>query len=169
MNCPSSPANLTAALPTKLRSSAASGLFAFLFAFGFALNAQAQTNAYWDVDGTNSSSLGGSGNWSSSGVFWTTNPLGATANSNGPAGGALFAVANSAAGASSNAPGAFAFNFGTTNGTVKLGGTFQAYGVNIQASGYTFFFDGTGTNARVDDARVQRPIPQNATNVGPCL
>jgi autotransporter-associated beta strand protein len=106
-----------------------------------AIAAQAQTNAYWDVDGTNSSNLGGSGTWSSTGVFWTTNPLGATANSNGPAGGALFAVATAAAGSASNASGAFTFNFGTTNGTVKLGGAFQAYGVNIQASGYTFWVD----------------------------
>ncbi len=143
-----SPENPSTSMPLAHRSFVGSCVLALLCAFGLALDAQAQTNAYWDVDGTNSSNLGGSGTWSTSGVFWTTNPLGATANSNGPAGGALFAVANSAAGVSSNSSGAFTFNFGTTNGTVKLGGTFQAYGVNIQASGYTFFFDGTGTNAR---------------------
>jgi fibronectin-binding autotransporter adhesin len=113
-----------------------------------ALTAQAQTNAYWDVDGTNSSNLGGSGTWSYSQTNWTTNSAGATTNSGGPTGGGLFNVTNAAAGTASNASGSFAFYFGGTAATVINGGSFQSYGITIQTSGYVFTIDGTGANGR---------------------
>ena len=113
-----------------------------------ALTAQAQTNAYWDVDGTNSSNLGGSGIWNSTGTNWTTNSSGATANSGGPTGGGLFNVTSAAAGAAANASGAFAFYFGGTAATVTNGGSFQSYGITVQTSGYIFTIDATGANNR---------------------
>jgi fibronectin-binding autotransporter adhesin len=83
---------------------------------------QAQyTNAYWDVNGT-TSGQGGSGTFSSSGVFWTTNSANATANTGGPTSGGLFALLNGAAGtATNNNSGGYNINFGGTAGNVKQG------------------------------------------------
>jgi autotransporter-associated beta strand protein len=117
----------------------------------------AQTNAYWDVNGT-ANGQGGSGTFSSSGVFWTTNSDNATANSGGPTGGGLFAVGNGAStstatytnngGTWTSNSGAYNFNFGGTAGTVNQGGNYQAYGVNFLSSGYVWTIDGSGTNGR---------------------
>ncbi|NBX70180.1 MAG: hypothetical protein EBR01_14655, partial [Proteobacteria bacterium] len=58
----------------------------FLIGLFFTNLSQAQyTNAYWDVNGT-TTGQGGSGTFSSSGVFWTTNGTNATANTGGPSG-----------------------------------------------------------------------------------
>jgi len=109
---------------------------------------QAQTNAYWDVNGT-TTGQGGSGTFSSSGIFWTTNSANATANGGGPIGGGTFAVVNAAASGTALAnSGNYIFNFGGTAGTVQQGGTYQAYGVNFLTSGYIWNIDGSGANAR---------------------
>ena len=79
----------------KLNHSLAIGIF--LIGVFSANVSQAQTNAYWDVNGTNAGQ-GGSGTFSSSGVFWTTNSANATANTGGPTGGGLFALVNTNAG-----------------------------------------------------------------------
>jgi fibronectin-binding autotransporter adhesin len=110
---------------------------------------QAQyTNAYWDVNGT-TTGQGGTGSFSSSSVFWTTNGTNATANTGGPTGGGLFALANGAAGTATIAnSGGYNINFGGTAGTVTQGGTFQFASVNFLTSGYIWNIDGTGANAR---------------------
>ena len=118
---------------------------------------QAQTSAYWDVNGT-TNGQGGSGTFSSSGVFWTTNSDNATANSGGPTGGGLFAVGNGASTSTAtyttngatwtSNSGAYNFNFGGTAGTVTQGGSYQAYGVNFLSSGYVWTIDGSGANNR---------------------
>ena len=114
-----------------------------------AMTARAQTNAYWDANGTNSSSLGGSGTWSATGTNWTTNPLGATANTGGPAGGALFATTNGGNIAwTNNSSGTYILNFGGTAGTVVNGGSFSSWGINILTNGYVFTIDGTSNNFR---------------------
>jgi hypothetical protein len=117
----------------------------------------AQTSAYWDVNGT-TNGQGGSGTFSSSGVFWTTNSDNATANSGGPTGGGLFAVGNGASTSTAtyttngatwtSNSGAYNFNFGGTAGTVTQGGSYQAYGVNFLSSGYVWTIDGSGANNR---------------------
>jgi len=109
---------------------------------------QAQTNAYFDPNGTNNAGEGGSGTWSTSQTIWTTNSVNATANSGGPTGGGLFAVANAASGATLTNSGNFIFNFGGAAGTVNQGGAYQAFGVNFLTTGYTWNIDGTGTNSR---------------------
>jgi fibronectin-binding autotransporter adhesin len=115
----------------------------------FSLNvSQAQTNAYFDPNGTNNAGEGGSGTWSTSQTIWTTNSVNATANSGGPTGGGLFAVANAASGATLTNSGNFIFNFGGTAGTVNQGGAYQAFGVNFLTTGYTWNIDGSGTNSR---------------------
>jgi len=109
---------------------------------------QAQTNAYFDPNGT-TTGQGGNGTWSSSGTNWTTNSVNATANSGGPTGGGLFAAANATASGTALAnSGNYIFNFGGTAGTVQQGGTYQAYGVNFLTSGYIWNIDGSGANAR---------------------
>lgn len=108
---------------------------------------QAQTNAYFDPNGT-TTGQGGNGSWTSSQTNWTTNSVNATANSGGPTGGGLFAVANGAAGAVAANSGNYIFNFGGTAGTVTQGGSYQAVGVNFLTSGYIWNIDGTGTNGR---------------------
>ena len=119
----------------------------FLIGLFSANTSQAQTNAYWDVNGTTNNE-GGTGTWSTSGTNWTTNSVNATANSGGPTGGGLFAVANGAAGAVATNSGNYIFNFGGTAGTVTQGGSYQAVGVNFLTSGYIWNIDGTGTNGR---------------------
>jgi len=109
---------------------------------------QAQTNAYFDPNGT-TTGQGGNGTWSSSNTNWTTNSVNATSNTGGPTSGGLFAVNNAAASATilTNS-GNFIFNFGGTSGTVTQGGSYQAYGVNFLTSGYIWNIDATDTNAR---------------------
>ena len=128
----------------------------FLFALGIFLIglscaniSQAQTNAYWDVNGL-TNGQGGSGSWvtSTNGNNWTTNSVNATANSGGPTGGGLFIAANGAAGAVATNSGNYIFNFGGTAGTVTQGSAYQAWGVNFLTTGYTWNIDGTGTNGR---------------------
>jgi len=119
----------------------------FLIGLFSANVSQAQTSAYWDVNGL-TNGQGGSATWSTSGTNWTTNSVNATANSGGPTGGGLFAVANGAAGAVATNSGNFTFNFGGTAGTVTQGGNYEAYGVNFLTTGYTWNIDGTGTNSR---------------------
>jgi len=119
----------------------------FLIGLFSANTSQAQTNAYFDPNGTTTGE-GGTGSWTSSQTNWTTNSVNATANSGGPTGGGLFAVANGAAGAVATNSGNFIFNFGGTAGTVTQGGAFQAVGVNFLSSGYIWNIDGTGTNSR---------------------
>jgi hypothetical protein len=46
---------------------------------------RSQTNAYWDVNGT-TNGQGGSGSFSSSAIYWTTNSVNATAPTGGPTG-----------------------------------------------------------------------------------
>ena len=106
-----------------------------------------QTNAYWDVNGT-TNGQGGNGTWSASTSFWTTNSVNADANSGGPNGGGLFAVANGAGGSVITNSGNFIFNFGGTAGTITQGGAFQAYGLNFLVPNYIWMIDGTGTNGR---------------------
>ena len=101
---------------------------------------QAQTNAYWDVNGT-TNGQGGSGTWSTSGVLWTTNNGNATGNSGGPSGGGLFNVTS---GAGAGQSGNYIFNFGGTAGAVKQGTSFDAVGINFLTSGYTWWADGAG-------------------------
>ncbi|NBS55122.1 hypothetical protein EBT23_06145, partial [bacterium] len=115
--------------------------------FVSAKSLRAQTNAYWDVNGT-TSGQGGTGTWSTTGVYWTTNSANATANSGGPTGGGLFAVTNANPGATLTNSGNYIFNFGGTAGTVTQGGAFQAVGVNFLTSGYVWNIDGTGANNR---------------------
>ena len=119
----------------------------FLIGLFSANFSQAQTNAYWDVNGTTNNE-GGTGTWSTTGTNWTTNSVNATANSGGPTGGGLFAVANAAAGSTLTNSGNFIFNFGGTAGTVTQGGSYQAVGVNFLTSGYIWNIDGTGANTR---------------------
>ena len=103
---------------------------------------QAQyTNAYWDVNGTTTGE-GGSGTFSSSGVYWTTNSANATANTGGPTGGGLFSLTTGAAGtATLNNSGGYNINFGGTAGSVKQGGSYQAASVNFLSSGYNWWVD----------------------------
>jgi len=117
----------------------------FLIGIFSANVSQAQyTNAYWDVNGT-TSGQGGSGTFSTSGVFWTTNSANATANTGGPTSGGLFALLNGAAGtATINNSGGYNINFGGTAGNVKQGGSYQAASVNFLTSGYNWWVDGTG-------------------------
>lgn len=96
----------------------------------------AQTNIYWDT--STNSGIGGSGTWSSSGVFWATNPLGAAVSSGGPTGNALFNVTNAAKGVSSLASGNYVMNFGGTAGTVTINSAYQMWGINILTNGYVF-------------------------------
>ena len=105
------------------------------------------TNAYWDVNGV-TNGQGGTGTFSSTSVFWTTNSANATANTGGPSGGGLFSIANANAGVAVNGSGGYNLNFGGTAGTVTQGGNFQFASVNFLASGYTWNIDGTGTNNR---------------------
>jgi fibronectin-binding autotransporter adhesin len=129
----------------------------FLIGLFSANVSQAQTNAYWDVNGT-TNGQGGTGTFSSSNTNWTTNSVNATANTGGPTGGGLFAVGNGAANSTTtyttngatwtNNSGAYTFNFGGTAGTVTWGGSYQAYGVNLLSSGYIWNIDGTGSNGR---------------------
>ena len=130
---------------------------AFLLGLFSSSVSHAQTNAYWDVNGT-TNGQGGSGTFSYSGVFWTTNSDNATANTGGPTGGGLFAVGNGASTSTAtytnngatwtSNSGAYNFNFGGTAGTVNQGGNYQAYGVNFLSSGYVWTIDGSGTNGR---------------------
>jgi len=131
----------------KLNLSSAIGIF--LIGIFSANISQAQyTNAYWDVNGT-TTGQGGTGSFSSSSVFWTTNGTNATANTGGPTGGGLFALANGAAGtATITNSGGYNINFGGTAGTVTQAGTFQFASVNFLTSGYIWNIDGTGSNAR---------------------
>jgi len=129
----------------KLNLSSAIGIF--LIGIFSANISQAQTNAYFDPNGTTTGE-GGSGTWSTSNTNWTTNSVNATANSGGPTGGGLFAVANGAAGAVATNSGNYIFNFGGTAGTVTQGSTYQAWGVNFLTTGYTWNIDGTGINSR---------------------
>ena len=139
----------------KLNLSSALGIFLIgIFSANFS---QAQINAYWDVNGV-TNGQGGSGTFSSSGVFWTTNSANATANGGGPVGGGTFAVGNGAANSTAtyttngatwtSNSGAYTFNFGGTAGTVTWGGAYQAYGVNLLSSGYIWNIDGSGANNR---------------------
>jgi len=121
-----------------------SALGILLIALFSANVSQAQTNAYWDVNGTNSGQ-GGSATFSSSGVYWTTNSTNATANTGGPANGALFNLTNGAAAGQS---GNYILNFGGTAGDVKQGGNYEAVGINFLTTGYNWYLDGSGTNAR---------------------
>jgi len=131
----------------------------FLIGLFFTNLSQAQyTNAYWDVNGT-TTGQGGSGTFSSSGVFWTTNGTNATANTGGPSGGALFALVNTNAGVAANSSGGYNINFGGTAGTVTWGGTYQAAGVNLLSTGYIWNIDGTGANSRTINTT-------NAVNLG---
>ena len=109
----------------------------------------AQTNAYFDPNGTNSGQ-GGSGSWvtSTNGNVWTTNSTDASANSGGPSGGGLFISANGSAGSVATNSGNYIFNFAGVAGTVIQGSAFGAYGVNFLTSGYIWSIDGTGTNNR---------------------
>ena len=116
----------------------------FLIGIFSANVSQAQTNAYWDVNGT-TNGQGGSGTWSTSGVLWTTNDVNATANSGGPSGGGLFSIAN---GTGAGQSGNYIINFGGTAGNVKQGGSYGAVGINFLTTGYVWYVDGTGTNAR---------------------
>ena len=122
-------------------------IFIFLIGLFSANISQAQTNAYFDPNGTTTGE-GGSGTWSTSNTNWTTNSVNATANSGGPIGGGLFALANTNAGVTNNGSGGYNINFGGTAGTVTQGGAYQAYGVNFLTTGYTWNIDGTGTNNR---------------------
>ena len=110
---------------------------------------QAQyTNAYWDVNGI-TAGQGGTGSFSSSTVFWTTNSDNATANTGGPTGGGLFALLNGAAGtATNNNSGGYIANFGGAAGTVTQAGSYQFGSVNFLTSGYIWNIDGTGANGR---------------------
>ena len=113
-----------------------------------AMTARAQTNAYWDANGTNSGT-GGSGTFSSSGVLWATNPSGASVASGGPSGDALFAVTNGANLAwTNNSSGTYILNFGGSAGNVTNGGSFQSYGITVQTSGYIFTISSDGANNR---------------------
>jgi len=129
----------------KLNHSLAIGIF--LIGLFTANVSQAQTSAYWDVNGTTSLE-GGSGTWSASNTNWTTNSVNATSSSGGPTGGGLFAATNAAAGTPLSNSGNFIFNFGGTAGTINQGATYQAWGVNFLTTGYTWNIDGTGTNSR---------------------
>jgi fibronectin-binding autotransporter adhesin len=139
----------------KLNHSLALGIF--LIGIFSANVSQGQTNAYWDVNGV-TAGTGGTGTNSSSGVYWTTNSANATGNGGGPVGGGTFAVGNGAANSTAtyttngatwtSNSGAYNFNFGGDAGTVTWGGTYQAYGVNLLTSGYTWTIDGTGANNR---------------------
>ena len=122
----------------KINHSLAIGIF--LIGLLSANVSQAQTNAYWDVNGT-TNGQGGSGTWSTTGVLWTTNDVNATANSGGPSGGGLFNVTN---GAGAGQSGNYIFNFGGTAGAVKQGGSFEAVGINFLTSGYTWWSDASG-------------------------
>jgi len=120
----------------------------FLIGLFSANVSQAQyTNAYWDVNGT-IAGQGGTGTNNSSAVFWTTNNANATANTGGPTGGGLFALANTNAGVTNNGSGGYNINFGGTAGTVTQGGSFQYASVNFLTSGYIWSIDATGTNNR---------------------
>ena len=103
----------------------------------------AQTNIYWDT--STNSGIGGSGTFSSSGVNWATNPLGAAVSSGGPTGNALFAVTNTNNGVNAWASGNYAMNFGGTAGTVTIGGAYQMWGINILTNGYVFTVNNTAS------------------------
>ena len=104
------------------------------------------TNVYWvstNLWTSGNSALGGTGNWNSSGYYWTTNSLGATANSNGPIGGGTFVMTNGAANtATANNSGGFIVNFSGTPGTVSQSSTMQVNQVNFLVSGYTWTASG---------------------------
>ena len=114
----------------------------FLIGLFYTNVSQAQyTNAYWDVNGT-TAGQGGSQTFSSSGVYWTTNSVNATAATGGPTGGGLFALITGAAGtATLNNSGGYNINFGGTAGNVKQGGSYQAASVNFLSSGYNWWVD----------------------------
>jgi len=122
-----------------------SALGILLIALFSANVSQAQTNAYWDVNGT-TNGQGGSGNFNSSSAYWTTNSTNATGNTGGPAGGALFSLTSGAAAGQS---GNYILNFGGIAGDVKQGGSYEAVGINFLTTGYNWYLDGSGTNARV--------------------
>jgi autotransporter-associated beta strand protein len=124
----------------KLNHSLAIGIF--LIGIFSANISQAQyTNAYWDVNGTNTGE-GGTGTFSSSGVLWTTNSVNATAATGGPINGGLFALITGPAGTvTNNNSGGYNINFGGTAGNVKQGGNYQAASVNFLSSGYNWWVD----------------------------
>ena len=115
--------------------------------FVSAKSLRAQTNAYWDINGT-TNGQGGTGTLGAGTVGWTTNAVNASAASGGPIGGGLFAITNGAAGtASITNSGGYILNFGGTAGTLTISSSanYQIYGINILTNGYVFSSTGNRT------------------------